>query len=124
MNENILSLEVQEPWLECIAEGTKIVEARVGTVESYRHYLNKYVLFYSDKRNVWVKITDILHYKTLKSYISNEGWFNVAPHTNSKKEAIKCYKMITNSSGKLIYSKDNVQKAGGIVVLVLKVESV
>lgn len=121
--EEILSLEVQEPWLEYIDNGTKNTEARVGTLEAYKKYLNKYVLLYSDKRNVWVKITGLFHYKTLNSYIDNEGWFNAAPNVQSKKEAINYYKSILDFEDKPIYSKDNVRQSGGIIVLVIRTEN-
>lgn len=121
--EEILSLEVQEPWLEYIDNGTKNTEARVGTLEDYKKYLNKYVLLYSDKRNVWVKITDLFHYKNLSSYIDKEGWFNTAPNVQSKKEAIKYYKSIVDFKGEEIYSKDKVHQLGGIVVLVIRTEN-
>jgi len=120
--EEILSLEVQEPWLEYIDNGTKNTDARVGTLEAYKKYLNKYVLLYSDKRNVWVKITELFHYKTLNSYIDNEGWFNAAPNVQSKKEAVEYYKSIVDFKNEKIYSKDNVRQSG-IVVLVIRTEN-
>jgi len=123
MSEHSLSLEVQEPWLEFISEGNKIVEARVGIFEDYERYFRKYVLFYSDKRDVWVTVTDIFHYKTLNSYLDAEGWANVAPNAKSKDEAIFFYKSIKTSNGKQVYSDSNIKEKGGIVALVVKKES-
>jgi len=121
--EEILSLEVQEPWLEYIDNGTKNTDARVGNLEDYKKYLNKYVLLYSDKRNVWVKITDMFHYKTLNSYLDKEGWYNAAPNVQSKKEATEYYKSIADFKNCKVYSKDNVRISGGIVVLVIRTEN-
>lgn len=123
MSDHRLSLEVQEPWLEFISDGTKIVEARVGTFKDYEQFLQKYVLFYSDKRDVWVKVTDIFHYETLNSYIDTEGWSNVAPNASSKEEALDLYNSISNPNGKQVYSDINVKEKGGIVALVIKKES-
>jgi ASC-1-like (ASCH) protein len=123
MFEYRLSLEVQEPWLEFISDGTKIIEARIGIFKDYEWYLQKYVLFYSDKREVWVTVTDIFHYKTLNSYLDAEGWADVAPNASSKDEAIDLYESIKNSSGKQIYSDTNIRENGGIVALVVKKES-
>ena len=123
MSDYSLSLEVQEPWLEFISDGTKIVEARVGKFIDYKWYLQKYVLFYSDKRDVWITVTDIFHYTTLNNYLDAEGWANVAPNASSFEEAIDFYKSIRDSSGKQVYSDINVKEKGGIVALVVKKES-
>jgi len=86
-----LSLSVQEPWLELIETGRKVVEGRAGRTGQFDHWIGRTVRFYSRDRIVDVRVIDIVYYATLYDYLDKEGWQNAAPHLLSRDQTIDAY---------------------------------
>ena len=92
-----MALEVQEPWLSCIVNGTKTVEGRVGPAGKV--YDVSCCVDPSGERRVPIRVTQIVHYETLEEYLIGEGWRACAPHAQSLAEAEACYRAVRHLEG-------------------------
>jgi len=117
-------LEIQDPWLSYIQQGTKTVEGRVGPIGKFDEVLAQpgyNLLLKNDQQQFPVKLVKVVHYPDLESYLRSEGWERVAPHTGSFEVARSAYLAIemTNEDGKIVsvFSPERISKLGGINAL-------
>lgn len=105
-----LRLDVDDRWLQLIANGSKKVEGRKGS-PAHKLYqgwkVGDSLLFYSPRRGVHVKLLAIRHYPDLKSFLVAEGWDKVCPDVHSYQEAEAEYSKY--------YTTEKIAKAGGVM---------
>jgi hypothetical protein len=70
-------------------------------------------LFGDPKATIQILITDIIHYETIKEYITCEGYINIAPQTDNDKaceaELLKIY-----DGRKRVFNPMNIAACGGV----------
>lgn len=116
---------VQSPWLEEIAAGRKTTEGRVGPDGKYKDWIGEEVMFVNDQLEVPAKVTDVIHYDNLESYMNGEGWKKCAPHVESEKKAYEAYHAIVmakKGKNKQVFSDKRIDKNGGINAIRLEIK--
>lgn len=90
-------VNTQQPWYSLILSGRKTVEARPGRTCGDLARANIRLVCGNHSRVM--SVVSVHHYDDLDSYLTGEGWQNVAPHTNSFEEARAAYLAITHTRG-------------------------
>jgi ASC-1-like (ASCH) protein len=120
------AMDVQQPWLDRIYDGSKTVEGRTGSIGKYDDIIGKVIEMYDPADQEFrfpVLIVAVRHYDTLDEYIRAEGWQNIAPHTGSMKATQQAYADIYMPSGNgpvQVFSKERVAARGGINAIEVK----
>lgn len=110
---HVKKLHVQDPWLEQIILGNKLVEGRKGPREKYAGLIGKKVMFYNEQIRILVKVKDVRHYSTLYEYLNMEKPEKVAPHIGDN------YDAVVNVYHKFA-SDEEIKKSGGFNGIVVK----
>jgi len=116
---------IQSPWLEEIAAGRKTTEGRVGPDGKYKDWIGEEVVFFNEKIEVPGKVTEVIHYDNLESYINGEGWKTCAPHVESEQKAYEAYRAIVmkkKGKNKQVFSDTRIDKKGGINAIRLEIK--
>lgn len=116
---------IQSPWLGEVAAGRKTTKGRVGPDGKYRDWIGENVVFFNDDLEVPAKVTDVIHYDSLESYLTGEGWQKCAPHVGSEEEAYEAYRAIQmekKGKKKQVFSDERIAKNGGINALRIEIE--
>ena len=112
-------LLVQEPWFSEIKQGRKTVEGRTGHPLKFYHCLDQHIKLVEPKTKEFllVHVTHIRHYPDLYSYITAEGWQQVAPQCKNNDIALQAYRQVLLKNGQPAYSDLYVQQQGGVIAL-------
>jgi ASC-1-like (ASCH) protein len=112
-------MEVQEPWLSMIEDGTKTVEGRSGPRSKFIHLIGHLVELYYQDRAIIRLVVDIRHYDTLDQYLAQE-WRCAAPTAQSIDDARQKYLEIRTADDEQVYSAERLQRVGGMNGIVLE----
>lgn len=100
------SLQVDDPWLQLIADGQKHVEGRSGPLSKFADWVGKPAQFHNNNLIVRVIVVAVRHYDNLYDYLAGEDWQVVAPHLTSLDETIEAYHEF--------YSDEDISRRGGM----------
>ena len=119
-------MNIQEPWLYHIQQGTKKIEGRRGNEKKYEHLLGQIVCFYNDERTVFVKVIELHHYKNLYDYFDAEIYSIALPGIDSYEKAVDTYysfyvkdKSIVGAE-KIKLAEESIKEEGGIVAIIFE----
>ncbi len=101
-----------EEWFNEVEAGNKKIDIRPGKLEEYENLKNNEITYYHKNKEVKVKCTNVIFYKSVKDLIAAEDLMKIAPQLGNEK-AIK--ENIEN-----YYTSDRIDKAGGIVAIHFK----
>jgi len=84
---------LSQPYIECIANGSKKVEGRVYSNSYKKLYINQIICLHHEPSKKWVtcKITYLHIYPNFKKMLESEGLKNMLPFANTIKEGIQIY---------------------------------
>lgn len=118
---DLLTFKIQEPWFQDIERGLKTIEGRSGPKGAFDAIVGRNITFHCESlnRSVTVNLAVVKHYNTLGEYLNSCGWMNVAPHCNTRDEAVAAYLQIQNSRGEYVFSDAVVAARGGINAMIL-----
>ena len=108
----IITKTVSDPWFSLIATGSKTIEGRLNKGDFKLLRIHDYIKFENNDlgflRFVIVKITNRIHYRSFKKYLTSEQLTNTLPTVNNIKDGVDIYRKF--------YSKHNEREYGVLAI--------